>query len=334
MPRPAHYASVIAAVFTLIAIFSGPACNNAAAPKELKKVTISQAFQHLLYIGLYVAKEEKFFEQQGLDVNIQTAGGDAQAFSALTGGKADFAQGDPAFVAIAHEKGWEGKVIVMAVDRVAIWGVTFDTTIASFTDPKGFKGKTVATYPEPNTSYVVQKELAQRAGLTLGKDVKILQVPFGSEIASLKNGQANIAQTIEPNATQVEQQGGKIVFSYPDAWGPLAFTGVMVSQKMIDGDPGTVQKFVNAYEQSFQFIQNNFDSTVAIAQKYLPDLKREIIATALKRLITSGSIPAHAAINPQSWKALLDIRVQVGDLKAMPSVELYDNSFAQKAAEK
>ena len=302
----------------------------AAAPKH---VIVSQAFQHLLYIGLYVAKEQRFFEQQGLNVEIQTAGGDAQAFAALTSGKADFAQGDPAFIAIAHEKGWEGKVVVMAVDRAAIWGVTFDTSMLPFTDPIGFKGKTVATYPEPNTSYVIQKQLDQKAGLVLGKDAKILQVPFGSEIATLKNGQANIAQTVEPNATQVEQQGGKVVFSYADAWGPLAFTGAMVSQKMIDSDPATIQKFVTAYEQSFQFIQTNFDSTLLIAQKYLPDLKKEIIATALRRLISSGSIPAHAAINPESWRKLLEIRVQVGDLKAMPTVALYNNSFAQKAQE-
>jgi NitT/TauT family transport system substrate-binding protein len=304
---------------------------NSNKPTELKKVTISQAFQHLLYIGLYVAKDAGFFQEQGLDVNIETAGGDAQAFAALTSGKADFAQGDPAFVAIAAQNGWDGKVIVMAVDRVAIWGVTFDTTIQAFSDPGGFKGRKVATYPEPNTSFVVQKQLAQKAGLELGKDVTIVQVPFGSELATLKNGQVNIAQTIEPNVTQVELQGGKVVFSYPEAWGPLAFTGVMTSQKLIAADPETVQKFVTAYEKSLQYIQNNFDGALQIGKKFLPDLSEEVIRIALKRLISSGCIPAHAEVNPSSWDKLLQIRVEVGDLKAMPTKEFYENSFARKA---
>ena len=69
---------------------------------KLTPVVVNEAFEHLLYIGLYVAKDKGFFEQQGLDVRIDTGGGDAQAFAALTSGSAQFAQGDPAFVAIAN----------------------------------------------------------------------------------------------------------------------------------------------------------------------------------------------------------------------------------------
>src|SRR5271157_1859811 len=179
----------------------------------LTPVVVNQAFEHLLYIGLYVAKDKGFFEQQGLDVRIDTGGGDAQAFTALTSGSAQFAQGDPAFVAIAYEKGWDGRVIAMAVDRAAIWGVTFDKSIKPFSDPVGFKGKTVATYPEPNTAYVIQKQLDEKAGLEIGKDTRIIQVPFGTELSTLKNKQADIAQTIEPNVSQVDLQGGVVAFS-------------------------------------------------------------------------------------------------------------------------
>jgi NitT/TauT family transport system substrate-binding protein len=298
----------------------------------LKPIVVNQAFEHLLYIGLYVAKDQGFFEQQGLNVRIETGGGDAQAFSALTSGSAQFAQGDPAFVAIANEKGWQGRVVAMAVDRAAIWGVTFDKSIQPFTDPVGFKGKTVATYPDPNTAYVIQKQLDERAGLTVGKNTKIVQVPFGTELSTLQNKQADIAQTIEPNVSQVEAQGGIVAFSYPSAYGPLAFTGVMTSKKLIDQDPETVQKFVNAYEKALVFIHTNPDDTLRIAQARLPNLPPAVIRAALKRLIDAGAIPTHAAVNSDSWRKLLEIRVQVGDLKQLPQQDLVENTFAQKAA--
>jgi NitT/TauT family transport system substrate-binding protein len=315
----------IVLIFTLIGQFS---CNNSTNNKKEgnTKVVISQAFQHLLYIGLYVAKDKGFFEKEGIDVTIETAGGDAQAFAALTSGSADFAQGDPAFVAIAYEKGWEGRVIAMAVDRVAIWGVTFDTTIQSFTNPINFKDKTVATYPEPNTSYVVQKQLDQKAGLKIGTDTKILQVPFGTELATLKNRQADIAQTIEPNVAQVELEGGKVVFSYPDAWGPLAFTGLMTSKKLIDEDPELIKKVVTAYENALQYIHNDFEGTLKIAKDQLPDLDENVVRVALKRLIDSGCIPAHTTVTEESWNKLLQIRIDVGDLKEMPEKVLFDNT--------
>lgn len=320
----------------IIAITAIVYLNRPTPPPQpkLKAVTVNQAFEHLLYIGLYVAKDKGFFEEEGLDVKIDTGGGDDKAFAALISGSAQFAQGDPAFVAIANEKGWDGRVIVMAVDRVAIWGVTFDKNIQPFTDPAGFKGKTVATYPEPNTSYVVQKQLAQKAKLTLGKDVEILQVPFGTELATLKNKRADIAQTIEPNVSQVELEGGTVAFSYPDAWGPLAFTGLMTSKKLIDEDPETVQKFVNAYEKSFQFIQNDFEGAVSIAQKRLPNLSVDVIRKALKRLIDSGCIPKHTKVDPESWRKLLEIRKDVGDLREMPKIDLIENSFATKSMSK
>jgi NitT/TauT family transport system substrate-binding protein len=299
-------------------------------PQGLTPITVNQAFEHPLYIALYVAKDAGFFEKQGLNVAIQTGGGDAQAFAALTSGNAQFAQGDPGFVAIANERGWEGRVVAMAVDRVAIWGVTFDNSIQPFTDPIGFKGKTVTTYPEPNTSYVVQKQLAQKAGLTLEKDVKILQVPFGTEIATLQNKRADIAQTIEPNVSQVELQGGRVVFSYPDAWGPLAFTGVMTSKKLVDERPEIVQKFVTAYEQALQYIQSDFEGTVTIAQKRLPTIPPDVVRKALRRLVDSGSIPKHAKVDPVSWRRLLEIRVDVKDLKEMPRIDLIENKFADQ----
>lgn len=324
-----HRLSSIMAVLVLLGALLNSGCPKPRS--SLTPVTVNQAFEHLLYIGLYVAKDAGFFERQGLDVRIETGGGDAQAFSALTSGAAQFAQGDPAFVAIANERGWDGRVVVMAVDRVAIWGVTFDKSIQPFTDPKGFKGKTVATYPEPNTSYVVQKQLAMKAGLTLGKDIKIIQVPFGTELATLQNKQADIAQTIEPNVSQVQLQGGVVAFSYPDAWGPLAFTGVMTSKKLIDENPQLVQKVVTAYEQAFQFIQNDFEGALKIAQKRLPNLSPDIIRIALKRLIDSGCIPKHARVDPESWRKLLQIRLEVGDLKQLPSKELIENRFGDAA---
>jgi NitT/TauT family transport system substrate-binding protein len=298
---------------------------------RLTPVVVNEAFEHLLYVGLYVAKDKALFERQGLDVKIETGGGDAQAFSALTSGSAQFAQGDPAFIAIAAEKGWDGRVVAMAVDRAAIWGVTFDKAIKPFTDPKGFKGKTVATYPNPNTAYVIQKQLDERAGLVIGKETRILEVPFGTELSTLKNKQADIAQTIEPNVSQVQLQGGVVAFSYPDAYGPLAFTGVMTSKKLIDGNPQLVQKFVTAYEQALQYIQTDFAGTLAVAEKRLPNLPPDVVRAALKRLIDSGCIPKHAAVDENSWQKLLRIRVDVGDLKSMPQKALFDNSFADHA---
>ncbi len=58
----------IARAAALISILATPAL------AQNKKVTLSQAFQSMLYLPLYVAIDEGFFTQQGLDLTKETAG--------------------------------------------------------------------------------------------------------------------------------------------------------------------------------------------------------------------------------------------------------------------
>jgi ABC-type nitrate/sulfonate/bicarbonate transport systems, periplasmic components len=71
-------------------------------------VRINQAFQSLLYLPLYVAQEQGFFKQQGVDVKISTGGGGAQSWAAVIGGSADFSIQDPVFVPKTRENGGKG----------------------------------------------------------------------------------------------------------------------------------------------------------------------------------------------------------------------------------
>ena len=57
---------------------------------ENKKVTLSQAFQSMLYLPLYVAINEGFFTAQGLDLTKETAGAPTVALSAVISGSAQF----------------------------------------------------------------------------------------------------------------------------------------------------------------------------------------------------------------------------------------------------
>src|SRR4051812_30322337 len=103
-------------------------------PAQQTQVVLHQAAKTLLYLPLYVAIDEGFLKQEGISVHVQTAGGDSQAFAALASGEAQFAQGDPTFVAISHERGGPGIVVASVLDRVAFWGVTFDKSLSPFGD--------------------------------------------------------------------------------------------------------------------------------------------------------------------------------------------------------
>src|SRR5258708_5789828 len=103
-----------------------------------KKVTISQAFQSMLYLPLYVAIDGGFFAKEGLDVTKQTAGSPSAALSAVLSGSAEFSLHGPEWTAVAAEKGADVDVIANVVNGAAVWiAVAPDVKFAGIKDVKG-----------------------------------------------------------------------------------------------------------------------------------------------------------------------------------------------------
>src|ERR1700704_5283514 len=123
---------------------------SATALAADKKVVVSQAFQSMLYLPLYVAIDGGFFQKEGLDVSKQTAGAPSAALSAVISGSADFSLHGPEWTAIAASKGAPVNVIANVVNGAAVWIVTAPDF--KFTSIKDLKGETVVTGQIPTTS--------------------------------------------------------------------------------------------------------------------------------------------------------------------------------------
>src|ERR1700751_1844828 len=127
-----------------LVLASGPAL------AENKKVVLSQAFQSMLYLPLYVAIDEGFFTKQGIDITKETAGAPSVALSAVLSGSAQFSLHGPEWTAIAASKGAKVDIIANVVNGAAVWIATSpDFKFESIQDVKGQK---VITGLMPTTS--------------------------------------------------------------------------------------------------------------------------------------------------------------------------------------
>lgn len=297
---------------------------------DIKKISINQAAKTLLYLPLYVAIDKEYFGDF-LQVTINTGGGDSQAFSALLSGDAQFAQGDPAFVAISYEKGVKAKVIAAVLNRASFWGVSLNPKDEAISSPQGFLNKTVVTYPCPNTACLIQKELIKRANLKLNENTKMIAATFGAEFGPVQTGAANMAVSIEPAVSQAIQNGGKVIFSYADLWGPFLLTGLMTTEDYIRDNQKVVQTVVEAYEKSLRYIHSNPEGAIEVGKRQFPEVPTEVIRMAVLRMIKEGVFPAHAFVETDAWHNVLQLRVDMKDLQAMPAEDLRDNSFAEQA---
>jgi NitT/TauT family transport system substrate-binding protein len=321
---------VLLALIILLAGFAFLS-HRGVAPKT-EHIVINQAANTLLYLPLYIANDNGYFKDQDVDVSIVTGGGDSQAFAAVIGGSADIAQGDPMMVPISRQEGGPGKIIGNVVGRVAFWGVAVDPKITPITKPQDFAGKRVVTYPAPNTIYALQQRALLAGGLTLGKDSFIIQAQFGTELAPLFAGKADITMTLEPVVSQALAKGAHIVYSFPEQYGDYPLTGLMVKEDLIQKNPGLVQHVLNAYQEALTYAYQNPDGAIAVAVKEFPDVDKTIIANAVRRMLSEGTIPKVVTVSQDAYEKAISVRRDIGDLQKDVSFgDAVDNQFAEKA---
>jgi NitT/TauT family transport system substrate-binding protein len=297
----------------------------------LKTVRFSEAVHNLGYINLYVGMHSGIFEKNGLDMQVSAAGGDTQTFAAVLGGSADFAIGDATMAVISRENGGPGSVVGTVVQRAHYFAVS--KSVDPFTDPKGFKGKTVATSPEPNTNYSVTKRLVESNGMKLGTDVTIVPVQPGTEIAAMLAGQADIAIAYQPGVSQAVAQGARIVFDFSNYIGPFCNTGIMVLPTTVAKDPEMVQALVTSFEQAGRKTYSDPAYAKTIARLEFPDIPGDVADAAIEAEI-KYKIPAQTVVTQKDeWDNLMSMQKYLGNIKGTVGYDqVIDNSFADKAA--
>src|ERR1700758_1300121 len=290
--RVARAAALVTLLFTTPALAEG------------KKVTLSQAFQSMLYLPLYVAIDEGFFTQQGLDLTKETAGAPTVALSAVISGSAQFSIHGPEWTAIAASKGAPVDVIANVVNGAAVWIATAPDF--KFNSVKGVKGQKVVTGLMPPTSTSLFIKLLKENGMDAKTDVDMIQVAIGSEPGPFLAKQANVAVMYEPGLDQVVAKGMKVVLGFPKSYGAYAFSAVTARK---DVDPDIAQRMVNGMEMAMRFMAENPDKTVEIAKKEFPTLDPAVVEAAVKRMLADGVYPPSVDITPAALKAWLDNQI-------------------------
>ncbi len=314
--------------FRCLVVLSSIAFAGEAAA-QTKKVTISQAFQSLLYLPLYIGIDNGLFAKQGLDVTKETAGAPSTALAAVISGSAQFSLHGPEWPAIAASKGAPVQIVANVVNGAAVWIAT--TPDYKFTSVKDLKGETIVTGQMPTTSTSLFFKLLKENGMDAEKDVKTIQVPLGTEIGAFLAGQGKVAVLYEPNLDQAVAKGMKVVLGFPKLYGPYAFSAITTRT---DVDADTTQRFVNGLEAALRSIRSDPAGAIAIAKKEFPTLDPTVVEAAVKRMIDDNVYPPSVDITPAALKISMDTQIALGNLAAQPVYDKFiATSYIKKALE-
>ena len=292
-----------------------------------KKVVLSQAFQSMLYLPLYVAIDQGFFTAQGLDLDKETAGSPTVALNAVISKSAEFSLHGPEWVAIAASKGAAVHIIANVVNGAAVWIAA--TPDFKFTSVKDLKGEKVVTGTMPTTSTSLFMKLLKENGMDANTDVDMIQVPIGTEPGPFIAQQAKVAVMYEPGLDQVVAKGMKVVLGFPKLYGPYAFSAIAARN---DVDPDSAQRLVKGLEMAMRFMPANEARTIEIAKSEFPNLDPAVVEAAVKRMIAEHVYPKSVDISADALKVSMATQIALGNLSAQPNYDTFvDKTFITPA---
>lgn len=264
-----------------ILVLAGCQSNNSKDAKEtskkkLKKVTVVLDWTpNTNHTGLYVAKDQGYFKEQGLDVEIIQPG-DAGADQLVASGKADFG--------VSYQEGIT-QARVQGVPLVSIAAVIqhntsgFASPVAkNIKTPKDFEGKTYGGWGSP-----VEKAVIDSLMKTENADVKKVDI--------INAGDADFFTMVKKDVdfawiyygwtgVEAELRGEKLNMIYLTDYSKKLdyYTPVLATnEKMIQNDPETVKAFVKAASQGYQYAIDQPDKAADILIKAAPDLDPKLV---------------------------------------------------------
>lgn len=329
-------AAVVLAVTALpMGVF---AAKKDSTEEKLTKVTLNEVAHSIFYAPQYVAIEEGYFAEKGLDLTLVTGFGADKTMTAVISGEADIGFMGAEASVYAYQEGATDPVVNFAqlTQRAGNFLVAREEMPDfKWEDLKGEKvlGGRKGGMPEMVFEYILKKN-----GIDPQKDLTIDQsVDFGSTAAAFtSDDSAAYTVEFEPSATILEKEGaGYVVASLGEASGYVPYTSYSAKASYMKENPEIIQKFTDALQKGMDYVQSH--TPEEIAEVIAPQFKEtdlKTITAIVKRYYDQDTWKENLIFEKDSFELLQDILEDAGELTDRTVYEnLVQTEYAQKACE-
>ena len=319
---------------TLVGCGSKPE-GTASSSSEKTPVVLNEVAHSIFYAPMYVAIEEGYFAQEGIDLTLVTGFGADKTMTALLTGEADIGFMGSESTIYTYKEGATDYAVNFAqltqragnflVSREPIENFSWDMMIG-----KEVLGGRAGGMPEMVFEYILKKN-----DIDPVNDLSIDQsIDFGSTAAAFSGGQGDFSVEFEPHATSLEQKGdGYVVASLGEDSGYVPYTAFSARKSYIEKNPEVIEAFTRALQKGMDYVQTH--SAAEIAKVIAPQFEGTELATIetiVNRYASQDTWKADLIFTEDSFTLLENILEEAGELDdRVPYADLVDTTYAEKA---
>lgn len=308
----------------------------ACGKQETATVRLSEVTHSVFYAPQYVALEQGFFADEGLNIELTNGGGADKVMTAVLTGQADIGLAGPEACIYVYNQGKDDHPVVFGqlTKRDGSFLVGREDVPFSW---ELLRGRTViggraGGVPEMTLEYVMRQN-----GVVPGTDATVdTTVQFNMMAGAFTGGQGDYVALFEPTATQVEAAGqGYVLTSIGQESGEIPYTAYFANLSWLENNTDTAQRFVNAIAKAQKWVAKHTDREVAEAiVDQFPDTSLEELEAVTARHRQIDAWNATPIMEQQALERLETVMEQAGELahsQWVPFDDLVNNTFARYA---
>lgn len=328
-------ARLAGAIGLALSLAGGAIAQSVGAPV---KVRYEEVVRSVLYLPMYVALNQGYFKDVGLEVGLKTSQGTDKGMAALLSGSADIVLiGPEASIYVANsDSPVKPKIFSGLTATDGFFLMSREKPAAAF-EWNQLKGKKVMAFRPGSNPDIFLETAMRKKGVDPKKDLKLMNnIGPAARTGAWMAGQSDYAIFLEPEATMLEKSGkGYIVASIGRVVGPVDYTVFTATDAYLSRNPGVASAWVEAIVRAQKHVATAPVADLAKqAAAFFPGMEAGELMTAIERYRAIGLWKTNPTVERSAMETLQDMLVATGMLGADKRVkyeQLVVTDFTSKA---
>lgn len=315
-------------------LFAFTGCGKKSTSLGGTPLILNEVAHSVFYAPQYVAIEEGYFSEEGIDLTLTTGFGADKTMTALLSGEADIGFMGSESSIYVYLGDTDDYIVNFAqlTQRAGNFLVSrekLDSFSFGMLQGKEILGGRKGGMPQMVLEFILKKNGIAPQELNINQSID-----FGSTTAAFTGGQGDFTVEFEPSATLIEQAGkGYVVASLGVESGYVPYTAYSAKKSFLESNKNAVLSFTKALQRGMDYVNTHSAEEIAkVIAPQFPDTDKDTLVTIVNRYLEQDTWKENLIFEKDSFTLLQNILEEAGELsERVPYEDIVDTSFAKEA---